>query len=195
MTIALLTLGCKLNFAETATYERGFLAAGLKVVPWSEAADVYLVNTCSVTATSDSKSRNLIRKVHRVNPAARIIVVGCSAELRRREIEQIEGVSRVFGAAEKGRVVEETLRLLGLPAPSPRTSSDACFPAYSAAESRTRAFLKVQDGCNNYCKYCTVPYARGESRNLPIAECVRNAERMSTRAISAGAPANPSWTC
>ena len=188
MKIALLTLGCKLNFAETATYERGFIAAGLEVVPWSEAADVYLVNTCSVTATSDSKSRNLVRKVHRVNPAARIVVTGCSAELRRAEIERIEGVSRVFGAAEKGLVVEETLRLLGLSAEQSDASSrmpdrvsgniPRMFPAYSAAESRTRAFLKVQDGCNNFCKYCTVPYARGESRNLSVAECVRNAERI-----------------
>ena len=183
MRIALLTLGCKLNFAETATYERGFLAAGLQVVPWSEAADVYLVNTCSVTATSDSKSRNLVRKVHRVNPAAHVVVTGCSAELRRAEIERIEGVSRVFGAAEKGLVVEETLRLLGLDAPAPQAASTACFPAYSAAESRTRAFLKVQDGCNNYCKYCTVPYARGESRNLPVAECVRNAERIAAEGV------------
>ena len=107
MTIAFLTLGCKLNFAETATYERGFLAAGLTVVPWSETADVYLINTCSVTATADSKSRNLIRKVHRVNPAAQIVVTGCSAELRRAEIEGIEGVSRVFGAKEKGLVRAE----------------------------------------------------------------------------------------
>ena len=152
MRIALLTLGCKLNFAETATYERGFIAAGLEVVPWSEAADVYLVNTCSVTATSDSKSRNLVRKVHRVNPAARVVVTGCSAELRRAEIERIEGVSRVFGAAEKGLVVEETLRLLGLSAEQSDASSrmpdrvsgniPRMFPAYSAAESRTRAFLK-----------------------------------------------------
>ena len=183
MTIALLTLGCKLNFAETATYERGFLAAGLQVVPWSEAADVYLVNTCSVTATSDSKSRNLVRKVHRVNPAARIFVTGCSAELRRAEIEKIEGVTRVFGAGEKALVVPETLRLLGIPAPAGQAPSSVCFPAYSAAESRTRAFLKVQDGCNNYCKYCTVPYARGESRNLPIAECVRNAERIAAEGV------------
>ena len=183
MTIALLTLGCKLNFAETATYERGLLAAGLEVVPWSEAADVYLVNTCSVTATSDSKSRNLIRKVHRVNPAAHIVVTGCSAALRRSEIERIEGVSRVFGADEKGLVVEETLRLLGLPAAKQQTPAQACFPAYSAAESRTRAFLKVQDGCNNYCKYCTVPYARGESRNLPVAECVRNAKRIAAEGV------------
>ena len=78
MKIALLTLGCKLNFAETATYERGFLAAGLEVVPWSEPADIYLINTCSVTATADSKSRNLIRKVHRVSPGARVVVTGCS---------------------------------------------------------------------------------------------------------------------
>ena len=194
MKIALLTLGCKLNFAETATYERGFIAAGLEVVPWSEAADVYLVNTCSVTATSDSKSRNLVRKVHRVNPAARVVVTGCSAELRRAEIERIEGVSRVFGAAEKGLVVEETLRLLGVPpkrsvAPGvpDRVSEDPAtprmFPAYSAAESRTRAFLKVQDGCDNYCKYCTVPYARGGSRNLPVAECVRNAERIAAEGV------------
>lgn len=99
MKIALLTLGCKLNFAETATYERGFRAAGLEVVPWSERADIYLVNTCSVTAMADSKSRNLVRKMHRINPEARIIVTGCSAELRRAEIEKIEGVSREIGRA------------------------------------------------------------------------------------------------
>ena len=182
MKIALLTLGCKLNFAETATYERGFLAAGLEVVPWGEAADVCLINTCSVTATADGKSRNLVRKMHRLHPEAKIVVTGCSAELRRREIEQIEGVSRVFGAKEKGLVVPETLALLGLKeAKTPPASS--IFPAYSSAESRTRAFLKVQDGCNNYCAYCTVPYARGESRNLSIAECVRNAEKIAAEGV------------
>ena len=183
MKIALLTLGCKLNFAETATYERGFLAAGLEVVPWGEPADVCLINTCSVTATADSKSRNLVRKMHRLHPEARIIVTGCSAELRRAEIEKIEGVSRVFGAKEKGLVVSETLALLGLKAPVAQKSDPAVFSSFSAAESRTRAFLKVQDGCNNYCKYCTVPYARGESRNLPIAECVRNAEKIAAQGV------------
>ena len=182
MRAALLTLGCKLNFAETATYERGLLAAGLEIVPWNRQADLYLINTCSVTATSDSKSRNLIRKVHRVNPSARIVVTGCSAELRRAEIERIEGVSRVFGADEKNLVVPETLALLGLEAPSEQAAS-AVFPAYSSAESRTRAFLKVQDGCNNYCKYCTVPYARGESRNLPVAACVHCAERIAAEGV------------
>ena len=182
MKVALLTLGCKLNFAETATYERGFLAAGLEVVPWGSPADVCLINTCSVTATADSKSRNLVRKMHRLHPEAKIIVTGCSAELRRREIEQIEGVSRVFGAKEKGLVVPETLALLGLKAVE-TSHETSIFPAYSAAESRTRAFLKVQDGCNNYCKYCTVPYARGESRNLPVAECVRQAEKIAAEGV------------
>ncbi len=183
MTIALLTLGCKLNFAETATYERGFLAAGLTVVPWSERADVYLINTCSVTATADSKSRNLVRKVHRINPDARIIVTGCSAELRRAEIERIEGVSRVFGAIEKGLVVSETLAMLGLEVPEKPGTAGSVFPAYSSVESRTRAFLKVQDGCNNFCKYCTVPYARGRSRNIPVAECVRNARKIAAEGV------------
>ena len=183
MKIALLTLGCKLNYAETATYERGFKAAGLTVVPWGERADLYLVNTCSVTATADSKSRNLVRKMHRINPDARIVVTGCSAELRRAEIEKIDGVARVFGAAEKGLVVSETLALLGLEVPAQPKSDPNVFGAFSAAGDRTRAFLKVQDGCNNYCKYCTVPYARGESRNLPIAECVRNAERIAAEGV------------
>lgn len=197
MKIAFLTLGCKLNYAETSTYERGFKAAGLQVVPWSQKADIYLVNTCSVTSTSDSKSRNLIRKVHRVNPEARIIVTGCSAELRRSEIEAIDGVSRVFGANEKSLVVPETLAgcttISGTPAPSasagnvPSASagtspSSKVFGAYSTGE-RTRSFLKVQDGCNNFCKYCTVPFARGRSRNIPISECIDNARAIASEGV------------
>lgn len=220
MKIAFLTLGCKLNYAETSTYERGFKAAGLEVVPWSEKADIYLVNTCSVTAVSDRKSRNLVRRVHRMNPGALVVVTGCSAELRRAEIEAIEGVSRVFGADEKALVVPETLKAAGLAAgfDSARSSSgfasrggdaadgsDRCrgfairdnsasrgtaapseaapvFAAYSTGE-RTRSFLKVQDGCDNFCAYCTVPYARGRSRNVPIAECVENARKIAAEGV------------
>ena len=220
MKIAFLTLGCKLNYAETSTYERGFKAAGLEVVPWSEKADIYLVNTCSVTAVSDRKSRNLVRRVHRMNPGAMVVVTGCSAELRRAEIEAIEGVSRVFGAEEKALVVPETLKAAGLAAgfESARSSSgfasrggdaadgsDRCrgfairdnsasrgtaapseaapvFAAYSTGE-RTRSFLKVQDGCDNFCAYCTVPYARGRSRNVPIAECVENARKIAAEGV------------
>ena len=180
MVIAFLTLGCKLNYAETSTYERGFKAAGLKVVPWQEKADIYLVNTCTVTGTSDAKSRNLVRKMHRINPDARIIVTGCSAELHRAEFEAIEGVARVFGAHEKSLVVPETLALLGVYPKEIITNE--IFGAYSTGE-RTRSFLKVQDGCNNYCKYCTVPYARGESRNIPICECVKGAEAIAAEGV------------
>ena len=181
MKIAFLTLGCKLNYAETSTYERAFLSAGLEAATWREKADVYLVNTCSVTATADSKSRNLVRKVHRMNPAALIVVTGCSAQLRRAEIERIEGVTRVFGASEKSLVVPWTLKELGIASPVIPEKQDV-FPAFSTGE-RTRSFLKVQDGCNNYCRYCTVPYARGESRNVPICECVKNAELIAAEGV------------
>ena len=180
MKIALTTLGCKLNYAETSTYERGFRAAGLEVVPWRQSADLYLVNTCSVTATADQKSRNLIRKLHRVNPSAKIVVTGCSAELRRAEIERIEGVWKVFGCKEKAQIVPECLKGLGLAADY--VPEDAVFGAYSTGE-RTRSFLKVQDGCDNYCKYCTVPYARGGSRNLPLCECVRMAREIAAQGV------------
>lgn len=174
MRIAFLTLGCKLNYAETSTYERGFKEAGYEVVGWKDSADIYLVNTCSVTQMSDAKSRNLIRKVHRVNPSASIIVTGCSAQLRREEIESIEGVTRVFGCNEKHLVVPETL---GLPHEEQET-----FPAYSTGE-RTRSFLKVQDGCNNFCAYCTVPYARGKSRNIPICTVVKQARAIAAEGV------------
>lgn len=173
---AFLTLGCKLNYAETSTYERGLLQGGYEAVPWREKADVYLINTCSVTATSDAKSRNLIRKVHRVNPDARIYVTGCSAQLRRSEIEGIPGVTRVFGCDEKHLVVPE---ILGSGAV---LQEQGAFPAFSTGE-RTRSFLKVQDGCDNWCAYCTVPMARGGSRNVPIAECVCMARRIASEGV------------
>ena len=104
--IAFITLGCKLNYAETSTYERGFIREGLQVVPWnSPDADIYIVNTCTVTEHSDKKCRNIIRKLHRVSPAAGIFVTGCYAQLRKDEIARIEGVKHVFGADEKSMVI------------------------------------------------------------------------------------------
>ena len=182
MKIAFLTLGCKLNYAETSTYERSFRAAGLEVVPGRAQADLYLINTCSVTATADSKSRNLIRKVHRLNPEAKVIVTGCSAELRRSEIERIEGVWKVFGSKEKGAVVSNCLEALGLGPAQPGKAIQEVFGAYSTGE-RTRSFLKVQDGCDNLCNYCTVPYARGSSRNIPICECVKMAREIASQGV------------
>ena len=182
MRIAFLTLGCKLNYAETSTYERGFAAAGLEIVPWREKSDIYLVNTCSVTSTADMKSRNLVRRCHRLNPDAKLIVTGCSAQLRREELEAIEGVAKVFGADEKALVVPGTLALVIPDFVPGKTDPAAVFGAYSSGE-RTRSFLKVQDGCDNFCKYCTVPYARGRSRNVPVCECVRGAREIAAKGI------------
>lgn len=214
MKIAFQTLGCKLNYAETSTYERGFVAAGWEVVPWQDRADVYLINTCAVTEHAEKKARNLIRKMHRTAPEAAIVVTGCYAELRREQIEALEGVVRVFGAAEKRQVVPETVACVGVapsdagqaagsqkrvlaarsqPAPlrkcspepvplSPGSSATQVMEAYSSGE-RTRSFLKVQDGCDNFCAYCTVPFARGRSRNIPICEAVRQAREIAASGI------------
>ena len=206
MKVALTTLGCKLNYAETSTYERGFVAHGLEVVPWSAVADVYVINTCAVTETAEKKSRNLMRRAHKANPDALVIVTGCYAELKKEELYDIEGVSRVFTAAEKPQLVDETLAMLQeIPGqagndgnsqagnddlgpekahvmPGPDRASVETLPAYSSGE-RTRSFLKVQDGCNNFCAYCTVPYARGRSRNIPICELVKQAEQIAAKGI------------
>ncbi len=241
MRIAFLTLGCKLNYAETSTYERGFAANGLSVVPWEDKADVYLINTCSVTERAEKKCRNVIRKMHRASPEAKIIVTGCYAELRRADLLAIDGVSLVFGAKEKSRVVPETMELIrnsgsdGTASPtafrapsrpayggpqvheatggngagnaitaasqtSPAKPAEVTVPdaiqsrkpmsaaeykeisketmAAFSSEDRTRSFLKVQDGCNNFCAYCTVPYARGNSRNIPISEVLEQARKI-----------------
>lgn len=209
MKIAFTTLGCKLNYAETSTYERGLTAAGWEVVPWTERADVYLINTCAVTETAEKKSRNLIRRAHKTAPEARIAVTGCYAQLRREQIQAIEGVWRVFGADEKALIVPTVigegiaLETHGHPRPCkgegpaaesggrgreatvsraiPSPVTDITFGAYSSGEERTRSFLKVQDGCNNFCAYCTVPYARGRSRNIPICEAVRAAKEIAAQ--------------
>jgi len=181
MKVALTTLGCKLNYAETSTYERGFVAHGLEVVPWSAVADVYVINTCAVTETAEKKSRNLMRRAHKANPDALVIVTGCYAELKKEKLYDIAGVSRVFAAAEKPRLVDETLAMLNV-IPSASHTSVETLPAFSSGE-RTRSFLKVQDGCNNFCAYCTVPYARGRSRNIPICELVKQAKQIAAKGI------------
>jgi threonylcarbamoyladenosine tRNA methylthiotransferase MtaB len=197
MKVALTTLGCKLNYAETSTYERGFVAHGLEVVPWNAVADIYVINTCAVTETAEKKSRNLMRRAHKRNPDGLVIVTGCYAELKKEKLYDIEGVSRVFTAAEKPRLVDETLELLSsskkgisvddkaqnaVSSSKKAVSEEETLPAYSSGE-RTRSFLKVQDGCNNFCAYCTVPYARGRSRNIPICELVKQAEQIAAKGI------------
>lgn len=205
MKIAFTTLGCKLNYAETSTYERGFMAAGWEVVPWTAQADVYLINTCAVTETAEKKSRNLIRRAHKTAPEARIVVTGCYAQLRKDQLLSLEGVWKVFGATEKQTLVNDvlegalsgnitTLGLEGGARPqdgrgreaelqdSAPSGTSGTFGAYSSGE-RTRSFLKVQDGCDNFCAYCTVPFARGRSRNIPICEVVKMAQSIAAEGV------------
>ena len=181
MRISFITLGCKLNYAETSTYERELLKEGLEAVPWSKGADIFLVNTCTVTEHSDKKSRNIIRKLHRQNPDALIYVTGCYAQMKKAEIEAIEGVTAVFGATEKSLIVP-TIAAAIHGHEFCASEMSTFFPAYSSGE-RTRSFLKVQDGCDYKCRYCTVPYARGESRNIPIAEIIPQAEAIAAQGI------------
>ena len=186
-----ITLGCKLNYAETSTYERSFIKAGYESVPWNSKADLYIINTCSVTEHADRKSRNIIRKIHRTAPEATIVVTGCYAQLKRKEVEALEGVSLVFGAGEKSSLVKRTLDLIdGKVSAGPaenefRTmpSDSATFAAYSSGEERTRSFLKVQDGCDNFCAYCTVPFARGRSRSISIDTAVSEAEKIAAAGV------------
>lgn len=186
-----ITLGCKLNYAETSTYERNFIRAGYESVPWNSKADLYIINTCSVTEHADRKSRNIIRKIHRTAPEATIVVTGCYAQLKRQEVEALEGVSLVFGADEKSSLVKRTLDLIdgkALAGPAEneyRTmpSDSATFAAYSSGEERTRSFLKVQDGCDNFCAYCTVPFARGRSRSISIDTAVSEAEKIAAAGV------------
>lgn len=186
-----ITLGCKLNYAETSTYERNFIRAGYESVPWNSKADLYIINTCSVTEHADRKSRNIIRKIHRTAPEATIVVTGCYAQLKRQEVEALEGVSLVFGADEKSSLVKRTLDLIdGKASAGPaenvyRTmpSDSATFAAYSSGEERTRSFLKVQDGCDNFCAYCTVPFARGRSRSISIDTAVSEAEKIADAGV------------
>ena len=175
------TLGCKLNFSESSTLAREFEEGGfVRVAPDAE-ADICVVNSCSVTEHADKKCRNLIRKLHRRNPGAIIAVTGCYAQLKPQEIAAIEGVDIVVGNNDKGDLYKRVLELPG----KGRAQVYSCdadsltsfFAAFSSGD-RTRAFLKVQDGCDYCCSYCTIHYARGASRNLPIAEAVAEARRI-----------------
>ena len=184
-TASYITLGCKLNYAETSTYERGFINAGYESVPWNKGANLFVINTCSVTEHADKKSRNIIRKLHKVSPDATIVVTGCYAQLKKAEVEALEGVSLVFGANEKSSLVTTTLDYIAQRTEFKPTTSpqEETFAAYSSGEERTRSFLKVQDGCDNFCAYCTVPYARGRSRSISIDKAVSEAKKIAASGV------------
>jgi threonylcarbamoyladenosine tRNA methylthiotransferase MtaB len=175
------TLGCKLNFSESSTIARAFEQAGYIRVDANAPAEVYVINTCSVTEHADKKCRNLIRRLVRNNPRALIAVTGCYAQLKPREVADIEGVDIVVGNNDKDRIVELISRLSvkqkGIIYGCNADGLTDYFSAYSTGD-RTRSFLKVQDGCSYKCSYCTIPIARGESRNAPITHLVEQARRI-----------------
>lgn len=175
------TLGCKLNFSESSTLAREFERGGYQRVEPSEATDVAVINSCSVTEHADKKCRNIIRKIHRRNPNAIIAVTGCYAQLKPGDIAAIEGVDIVLGNNNKGdlfRRVEELQQKGKAEVYSCSVEEMTRFYAAYSSGDRTRSFLKVQDGCDYKCAYCTIHYARGASRNIPISEIVEEAKEI-----------------
>ena len=176
------TLGCKLNFAETSTIGRSLLAQGVRSVRPREVADICVINTCSVTELADKKCRTMIRKAAREHPGSFVVVTGCYAQLSPEEIADIEGVHLVIGSEKKLDIADyldlERPRDAGASIVRGRTRDIRTFRLSSSSDERTRHFLKVQDGCDYHCTYCTIPKARGRSRSGSIAEIVAEAERI-----------------
>ncbi len=177
---AFYTLGCKLNFSETSTIAGSFKEVGFERVDFEEKADVYVINTCSVTNQGDKASRNIIRKAAKQNPDAMVIVVGCYSQLKPDEVGHIDGVDLVLGTQEKFHIPHYLGDLHKRETTEIKTTRLADIKSYHKAFSwgdRTRSFLKVQDGCDYYCSFCTIPYARGRSRNDNIANTVTEAQK------------------
>ena len=189
MKIRFVTLGCKLNFAESSALGKELLLRGHQRATLNEVPDVCVVNTCSVTDAADHKDRQAINQLHRKYPNATIVVTGCYAQLQPEQISQIEGVDYVLGQNEKydiPQLIEEIEKHACLTAPQETHTKNKIrvaairevddFHGVHSADDRTRCFIKVQDGCNYFCTYCTIPYARGKSRNPKIAEVVQDAQ-------------------
>ena len=176
------TLGCKLNFAETSTIGRALLAQGVRSVRPREVADICVINTCSVTELADKKCRTMIRKAAREHPGAFVIVTGCYAQLSPDEVASIEGVDLVIGAEKKLDIAaylpHEGAKTTGASIVRGHTKDIRTFRLSSSSDERTRHFLKVQDGCDYHCTYCTIPKARGRSRSGSIEEIVTEAARI-----------------
>jgi threonylcarbamoyladenosine tRNA methylthiotransferase MtaB len=184
--VAFHTLGCKLNFAETSTISRSFPEEKFERVPANSKADIYVINTCSVTDAADKKCRQAIKKFITLSPGAFIAVVGCYAQLKPQELSSIPGVDLVLGTNEKfglGEYVTDFEKRQKAEIHScDLSSTDIFIPSYSMGD-RTRSFLKVQDGCDYGCSYCTIPLARGRSRNPEISSIIGEAEKIAGRGV------------
>ena len=186
-TAAFYTLGCKLNFSETSTIARNLIDAGYARVDFSVPASVYVINTCSVTDNADKKCRNIVRRALKTNPDAKVIVIGCYAQLKPEEISNIPGVTLVLGANEKFNVAEHLEKLdgntIGKYVAGKIGKVREFFPSYSMGD-RTRTFLKIQDGCDYFCSFCTIPLARGKSRSHSIAGTVKIAKEIEAKKVN-----------
>lgn len=189
--VAFYTLGCKLNFSETSTIARSFKNDGFKSVDFEEKADVYVINTCSVTDNADKRFKTIVKQAQKVNPEAFIAAVGCYAQLKPEELADVNGVDLVLGATEKFNIIAYVNDLLDEPDRAKgKTQVHSCdigeadfyVGSYSIGD-RTRAFLKVQDGCDYKCTYCTIPLARGISRSDTLENVLKNAKEISEQNI------------
>ena len=185
-SVAFHTLGCKLNFSETSTISRMLEQEGFEKKEFDEMADVYVINTCSVTDNADKECRYLVRKIQKKSPESLVVITGCYAQLKPTEIAAIPGVDLVLGAAEKFNIVQHLAEL------SKGDSTKICscdiedvtgFTSSYSANDRTRTFLKVQDGCDYNCSFCTIPMARGKSRSDTIENVVKNVEAIATKGV------------
>jgi threonylcarbamoyladenosine tRNA methylthiotransferase MtaB len=184
--VAFYTLGCKLNFSETSTIARDFEEAGYAKVDFNDFPDIYVINTCSVTENADKKCRQLVKKARKVNPESFIAIIGCYAQLKPEEIAEIQGVNIVLGANEKFDIIKH---IENLDSYEEKTIAygkikevKEFIPSFSYGD-RTRSFLKIQDGCDYFCTFCTIPLARGKSRNATISETVNEAEKIAETEI------------
>jgi len=186
-TVAFHTLGCKLNFSETSSIQRKFVEAGFNVNPFDEPADVYIINTCSVTEFADRKCRKVVRDALNINPEAKVVMVGCYAQLKPKEISDIPGVDLVLGASEKFNVLNYIDEISRAPEKGLIKSCEISevndFESSFSFGDRTRSFLKVQDGCDYKCSFCTIPQARGKSRSDTIDNVVRKANEIAALGV------------
>lgn len=182
-TFAFHTLGCKLNFSESSSIAQTLRQKGYQQVEFKEQADLYVINTCSVTEIAEKKSRQFISQAHHRNPQADIFVVGCYSELKSKEISMLDGVKAVLGNTEKFKLLEFIDNKTESRIASGNVlNNNEFFPSFSEGD-RTRSFFKIQDGCDYYCSYCTVPYARGHSRSATIEQTIETAKTIASKGI------------
>ncbi|PIE47935.1 MAG: tRNA (N(6)-L-threonylcarbamoyladenosine(37)-C(2))-methylthiotransferase MtaB [Flavobacteriales bacterium] len=186
-SVAFYTLGCKLNFSETSTISRDFVKSGYQKVDFETKADIYVINTCSVTDNADKRFRTIVKQAHKTNPDSFIIAIGCYAQLKPEEIAEIDHVDMVLGANEKFKITGY-INELNKDTPAAVHACDIddvnVYESAYAIGDRTRAFLKVQDGCDYVCTYCTIPMARGISRSDTLNNVIKNAHEIVAQGIN-----------